>query len=242
MVLARANSVAIQQNKRPDYCGNCLNVILSLVIIVWMMTMVTHYGTSFPSSLWTGRHLEMNASCSSLFNVVHWSAFFTLCIVVLEASMVAVLLVPEMRLLCAPCLVCCGCLDLIGCVGKLVVSIWGLIVVLFMVQRSECSECHDLHLCAWCCFVGLLLMQLVFLCCNCGYQMLKHEINRDGVDRSLKKGGEDYGSVVLPTAAYDSSKTASSDSEMPIRGNVLPAHAVPREQLISEGRLYQAHQ
>jgi len=125
--------------------------------------------------------------------------------------MIAVLFVPEMRLLCAPCLVCCGCLDFIACIGKLVFSIWGLIVVLFMVEQSECSECHDLHLCAWGCFVGLLLTQLAF------FQMLNYRRNRDGVDPSLKKDGAGYGSVLPPNPSL---------------------RPISREELASEGRLY----
>jgi len=205
MALGGANSADIKKKQKLDIVGNLINVALGIVATVWKNTMVTHYGTSFPSSLWTGKHVEMNASCRNMFRVVHWSAFFTLLCTVMELSMLVVLLVPKIRVLCVPCLVSCRCLDFIAWVCKLVLSVWGLIVVLFMVTQSECSTCHDLHLCAWWCYLGLFLMQLIFGCCQCR----KHRSEYDAAIASLEKGDARYGSVAMPSTAVHSRSQGS---------------------------------
>eukprot|EP00927_Polykrikos_kofoidii_P010865 TRINITY_DN1458_c0_g1_i1.p1 TRINITY_DN1458_c0_g1~~TRINITY_DN1458_c0_g1_i1.p1 ORF type:complete len:198 (-),score=14.40 TRINITY_DN1458_c0_g1_i1:130-672(-) len=135
-------------------------------LVLWQCMVINEFATSMPSSIWNGNHVPMTETCASIFFALQRCLMVNVFTMVFECSLLVPALCPTIGCLCSPCILLGACAVCVGAVFQLVVCIWGIIIVVGS-TASETADCDSLYTCAWWVFVGSILVNLAFSCCQC---------------------------------------------------------------------------
>mmetsp|Transcript_22877 Transcript_22877/g.72442 ORF Transcript_22877/g.72442 Transcript_22877/m.72442 type:complete len:209 (+) Transcript_22877:83-709(+) len=180
--------------------------------MIWQGSVLLKYTPGPKAMVLTGKHVQLNNSCESMFVVLSWSLFLSIVVAILNLTLALMSLIP--------CLVVLR--DLVKVwmrltgVFEAMVAIWGVTVISFQVREPETHACRDLYACAWWCFVGFLLLPAIVLLVSClflaGFATGAAAAREAGAARPTPQ----------PTGTYGSNGTVHHPS-----GNVQPFSGQP---------------
>uniref|UniRef100_A0A7S0AA08 Uncharacterized protein n=1 Tax=Pyrodinium bahamense TaxID=73915 RepID=A0A7S0AA08_9DINO len=138
-------------------------VFFLIGVTVWQGLVLRRHSVSIQALILTGQHEKMNSSCENIFWVLSWAFFLSLVMVLLNAALGAISLVPQLNLVRG--LVNAG--KSLASIFEVSIAIWGIVVIAFKVRENDTLQCPELYACAWWCFVGFVLLPLVITGISC---------------------------------------------------------------------------
>eukprot|EP00933_Yihiella_yeosuensis_P031102 TRINITY_DN2463_c0_g1_i1.p1 TRINITY_DN2463_c0_g1~~TRINITY_DN2463_c0_g1_i1.p1 ORF type:complete len:287 (-),score=31.44 TRINITY_DN2463_c0_g1_i1:118-885(-) len=153
-----------QNATRARLANSGSNSLLILIIASWQAVLISKYSKTFPHSILTGEHTQLNKSCSDLFWATDYSLLIAVFLILIDGTFVLVAFNPGLEDKLDGCIGLVRFFETVAGLLKLYVSIMGIFVIMGA-KGSEIGDCYDLYYCAWWCFVGLLLLNALMGCC-----------------------------------------------------------------------------
>lgn len=168
--LAQNHSDGDAPNPTQVLVQSIVKIVVAVVIVLWMASTIQPHAMKgeWPDAIWNGLHSEdLSADCSMLFGVMHWSVFFIGMVLIGDGLLLLCVLAAsiwqDVAIVCLPCLCGASAMECLGQVGRLVLAIWGLIV-LFQVD-GHVQGCSEMYNVAWWCYCGFFLITCCLACC-----------------------------------------------------------------------------
>lgn len=179
-------------NRTQVLVQSIMKIVMAVAVVWWMASAIRPHAMKgeWPDAIWNGRHIEdLSAHCSMLFGVMHWSVLFISMTLIADGLLFLCVLAAsvwqDVAIVCLPCLCGASLMECLGQVGRLVLAIWGL-VVLFQVS-GDVQACSEMYNVAWWCYLGFFLITCCLACCmGCCLGLMK-AANQD--QRSVTMGG-----------------------------------------------------
>lgn len=170
-----------QMPQPTTYYASCT---CTMIVVVWQSTVLSGYTSSFPFSVITGAHGDLNNSCLSLFQVLNLSLYLSVFVMLTDVAMLLFAAAGESE---DALMFLASFFDYSAMLARfflLVMSVWAFS---HSITAEEISTCADLYECAWWCAFGIFLISIVvvfcFLCCtttDSARAMLGHSSNQVG--------------------------------------------------------------
>lgn len=158
MASGQYNPRGIGNEQAPNLASYLVSFVCTMVVVIWQSITLSLYTSSFPVSVITGAHGDLNNSCLNLYRVLNLAFFLSIFVSITDIAMLLLSAVGESEDVQA---FLSSFFDYSATMARVFIVVMGTLTLFLYTTAEETSVCPDLYDCVWWCVFGIFFISFL---------------------------------------------------------------------------------